>query len=78
MFQTPSEGTNTNIWKKTETFTSINDSLYESEIRKYSSEDSFVYQSSVIKESKSEHRKTKNEFIPSYDLSVHNRGSLAN
>lgn len=78
MFQSSSQGTNTNIWKKTETITSINDSLCESEIRKYSSEDSFIYQSSVIKESKSEHKKVKNEFTPSYDLSVHNRGSLAN
>jgi hypothetical protein len=78
VIQASSQGTITNIWKKTETITSINDSLCESEIRKYSSEDSFIYQSSVIKESKSEHKKTKNEFIPSYDLSVHNRGSLAN
>jgi len=76
--QVPSEVTNTNIWQKTETFNSINDSLYESEIRKFSSEDSFVYKSSVIKESNTEHKKSKNEFIPSYDLSVHNRGSLAN
>ena len=54
MFQAPSEVSNLNVIKKTETYTSINESLEESEIRKYSSEDSFVYKSSVIKESKSE------------------------
>ena len=54
VFQAPSEVSNLNVIKKTETYTSINESLEESEIRKYSSEDSFVYKSSVIKESKSE------------------------
>ena len=78
MFQTPSEVSTTYLCKKTETFTSINESLDESEIRKYSSKDSFVYKSSVIKESKSEYKKTKSDFTPTYDLSVYNKGSLAN